>query len=282
MAGGAGDMNRPSAGGRLLGAHRPAGGSLRGASPVGSATARFRNLLPKKPYCSDDLSQGLKIRGVAIAVGMRYIQFDGPGMVNSLVFDVDRWGAGVAAEEVGLPTPNLAVVNPANGHAHLSYFLRYGVCKTPKGRMGPLRYLAAIERAFIDRLDADRGYAGLVTKNPLHASWITRVVHTHEYEMAELSDDIDLSAHKEGGRGSKRLVVSGLGRNCSMFDVVRFWAYESISQYWGPGQYDSWCRAVLHECQLVNGGFQVPLPFSEVKATSRSIAKWWCPSGRDA
>ncbi|WP_442478233.1 replication initiation protein [Vibrio thalassae] len=34
-----------------------------------------------------------------------------------------------------------------------------------------MRYAAAIESAMIERLKADRGFAGLLTKNPLHPHW---------------------------------------------------------------------------------------------------------------
>ncbi|HCG3424429.1 TPA: primase C-terminal domain-containing protein, partial [Acinetobacter baumannii] len=65
----------------------------------------------------------------------------------------------------------------------------------------------------------------------------------------------------------------GLGRNCMMFDTVRFWAYEAIRAFIS-GSPDSWYAEVLKVAINANGAFLEPLPYSEVKATAKSIARW--------
>ena len=58
-----------------------------------------------------------------------------------------------------------------------------------------------------------------------------------------------------------------------MFDVVRKLAYKAIRACL-EGGYDSWYQKVLNMAINANGAFLEPLPYSEVKATAKSIAKW--------
>uniref|UniRef100_UPI001555E025 primase C-terminal domain-containing protein n=1 Tax=Halomonas hibernica TaxID=2591147 RepID=UPI001555E025 len=63
----------------------------------------------------------------------------------------------------------------------------------------------------------------------------------------------------------------GLGRNCTLFEKLRQWAYKAIRQGWPDA--DRWYEAVLTRARAYND-FDAPLPDSEVKATARSVAKW--------
>ena len=69
-----------------------------------------------------------------------------------------------------------------------------------------------------------------------------------------------------------------------MFDQGREWAYSAIRDHWAPNGLSRWSEAVLARLSALNGQFLEPLPFSEVKATARSISKWtWrniTPQGR--
>jgi hypothetical protein len=58
-----------------------------------------------------------------------------------------------------------------------------------------------------------------------------------------------------------------------MFDIVRFWAYQAVRQYLNSG-FDNWHTAVLEQAMSANGAFLEPLPYSEVKATAKSISRW--------
>ena len=137
-------------------------------------------------------------------------------------------------------------------------------------RIKPLRYLAAIEGALCRQLEADPDFAGLVTKNPLHDSWETVVVHDHQYTLAELAQPLDLRL----ASNEKAYRDAGLGRNVTAFDAVRLWAYSAVRDFWGPNGLNRWSAAVLGKVDEVNRQFPQPLPFSEVKAISKSIAGW--------
>jgi hypothetical protein len=64
-----------------------------------------------------------------------------------------------------------------------------------------------------------------------------------------------------------------------MFDTVRKWAYKAIRAHRG-GIYTSWLDEVIKHCLSVNEAFLEPLPYSEVKATAKSIATYcWKKDG---
>ncbi len=239
---------------------------------------RFAEHLPRKPYCTDDLTTGLQIRSLKNALQRAYIQPNGPGMIWTMVYDIDH--ACVNPEDwwpiwetAGLPAPNMAVMNHRTKRGHLIYLLEAGVCRTELAHLKPLRYIASIERAYTVALDADIGYAGLICKNPFNDRWQVWEIHGNPYTLAELAAYVDLTA-KAARLPSNASESFGLERNCTMFDTGRKWAYRAIREYWAPNGLDSWSKAVLERLQAINGEFPKPLPFAEVKATAKSITKW--------
>ena len=50
----------------------------------------FRQRLPYRPYCTDDLSTGLHVRPALTALEKRYVQYNPPSIINWLAFDIDR------------------------------------------------------------------------------------------------------------------------------------------------------------------------------------------------
>ena len=99
--------------------------------------------------------------------------------------------------------------------------------------------------------------------------WEVTLLNPRPFELDELADYVDLENKPKKSENE----VSGLGRNCSMFDSVRFWAYKAIREHLDGGL-DSWYSEVLKVAVKSNGAFLEPLPYSEVKATAKSIAKW--------
>ena len=238
----------------------------------------FYQNLPHKPYCTDELDElgaGLIIRQKKTAIQMPYIQHNPPFMVNSLVFDIDRSDAFFSWSDANLAPPNWISKNPRNGHAHIGYLLATPVCRTYKGRESVLRYLASIEQAYTEALNADRGYVGLITKNPTHSKWETHILTEQPYELGYLADFVDLKALPK-----KPAESTGLGRNCTLFDIVRWWAYDAIRAFIS-GSYDGWHREVLNVAVNANCAFLEPLPYSEVKATAKSVSRWvWRNHGK--
>ena len=237
-------------------------------------SADFYEKLPKKPYCSDDLGHGVIIRPKSTAIQMQYIQHNPPCLITSLVFDIDRSDAYFAWSDANLPPPTWIAKNRQNNHAHVGYMLATPVCTTHRARQNVIEYLAKIEQAYSLALGADRGYTGLITKNPCHGAWENHIFGVEPYELNYLADFVELQELKTDLKE-----VSGLGRNCMMFDTVRKWAYKAIREHRGS-TFDVWLGEVLKMAINANGAFIEPLPYSEVKATAKSIARYcWKKDG---
>ena len=223
------------------------------------------DIFPCKPYCTDDLASGLVIRPRPIALTKKYIQINDL-MIKALILDLDYSDAGSAWIEAGIARPSWICMNKKNGHAHLAWLLKSPIPKTPSARQSPLRYFSAIEYNMGRVLGADTSYAGLITKNPLHSHWKTIFHGNLAYSLDELASGIDLE--------EKPKIITGTGRNVTVFDTVRVWAYSAVRSYWKPDGFKEWSKAVESQVRAVNATFSVPLPESEIRSLTRSIAKW--------
>jgi len=141
-------------------------------------------------------------------------------------------------------------------------------------RDAPLRYLCAVESMMRERLQADPGYSGLITKNPAHPLWRTLRGPRLAYDLCELAEYLPgIEKYRPKRRAPEEV---GLGRNVALFDLTRKWAYKAIRSYWGGGL-DGWNRwlSVANSRSLVyNGDFKQPLGGREVWHIARSVAKW--------
>lgn len=223
--------------------------------------------LARRPYCSDDPSlTGVRIRSQAQALAHSHIQPNSPGLCWRLVFDVDRPGALFAADDANVAPPNWIAVNPKNGHAHIGYELAEPVTTGEAGRAAPIRFAAAVERGYTLALDADRGYSGLICKNPTSSRWWTHIHNPKPYDLPELAEWLP-ALPKAPAKGE---APSGaVGRNVALFDALRRWAYrQPINQAPSLEQFRSACRYKAAELNV--GG----LPENELDHLARSVSKW--------
>ena len=228
----------------------------------------FNDRLPHKPYFSDELQCGLRIAGKERAILAKYIQFNQPHAQFWLCFDVDRPGAAIDWSDRNAPAPTISIMNKANGHAHLLYALKTAVRTAPDGKIKPLKYAAAVESALRNKLGADVGYSGLICKNPNHENWQVSVWQEELYTLDWLADYLDLNSVND-----KSIVPDyGLGRNCTLFDKTRKWAYRAIRQGWP--EYEKWLKACYERSCAYNLQFAAPLDENEVKGIAKSIASW--------
>ena len=232
----------------------------------------FFKKLPYKPFCSFGKGGKTLIRSKKHAIQYPLIQVNHVHTVQYLIFDIDAPDAYLHFFDENLPVPTWIAKNKKNGHCHVCYELKTPVCKTANAKLEPLRYLASVEYTYAKKLGADLRYSGLLTKNPVDRDWEVTLLNPRPFELGELADYVDLETKPKKTENEKN-EVSGLGRNCMMFDVVRKWAYKAIRACLGDG-YDSWYQKVLNMSLDANGAFLDPLPYSEVKATAKSIAKW--------
>lgn len=233
--------------------------------PSNALAALVRAHAPRRPWCAE-VKHAARVRSFSTAVRAPYIQLNPPAQAVWMVLDIDRPNAASAWDDAGLPPPTYVAINKANGHAHLGYALAEPVCTTDVARRAPLRYLEAIEHAFITRLGADALYSGPLAKNPLHSTWqIWEPANAPTFELGYLAEFVDLSK-----RPPPR--PAGVGRNCDLFDGLRHWAYSAIRSYWRPGGEDDWWNAVRRHAESLNE-FPIPLGNSEVAGIARSVAR---------
>jgi hypothetical protein len=135
--------------------------------------------------------------------------------------------------------------------------------------------LANITEALRFEMDGDAGYAEVVCKNPHHGDWEVEVPRIELYDLGELADHVDLEASDRRIRATPKRQLSGLGRNCSLFDSLRVWSYKEINRYRTSlvCNVDSWNELVADKARRLNV-FANPLPDNEIRAIARSVAKW--------
>lgn len=245
--------------------------------------------IPQKPYCKDYKDAPMRIRSYASAIKRRYIQVNPPHLRTFLLFDIDRCGAAIAWEDAGLPMPAWGAMNRENGYAHLAYALSAPVLTADyEGRQRPLRYLAAIEAAYKHELGGDAGFVSLITKNPVHPHWKTLRGIPEAiagYDLDYLAEFIDLRRFRPKV-GRTRLDAEGLGRNCTVFNVVSQWAYSHVLPFKADSGFREWSDAVFRQCLSVNGDFPTPMHEKEVKCIAKSISNWvwyrFTPQGKSA
>lgn len=224
------------------------------------------------PSATDDLNKGTYRQPRAEALGRRYIQTNPSALITSLVIDVDHDDAllRVMEHETGVPVPSYVAQSPS-GRAHVAYLLKAPVCRTDNARLEPMRFAARVERGLVNALSGDLGYAGFLTKNPVHEHWETFWATDHLYSLGELATQ--LMGWVPSTLPPRAADNSGLGRNVALFNRVRLWSYRAVRNHWDSGV-DGWESATLAYALTVNEEFSAPLDTSEVAHLARSVSRW--------
>ncbi|MDV7393619.1 primase C-terminal domain-containing protein, partial [Arthrospira platensis SPKY1] len=87
-------------------------------------------------------------------------------------------------------------------------------------------------------------------------------------DLDGLASWLDLTQYNDR---RKNLPDYGLGRNCTLFDRLRHWAYKAIRQGWPS--YERWLMAVEQRAHAYND-FSTPLSSNEVDHIAKSVAKF--------
>ena len=231
--------------------------------------------LPLYPYASDDLRTGIYRMSRSDALGRRYIEANPDAISNLLVVDIDHADAKLRAMwDRHDWLPNAIVENPKNGHAHAVWALEEPVTRTEYARRKPIAFAAAVTEGLRRSVDGDAGYSGLITKNPEHDSWSADWLTGHLHSLGELSSHLTEAGFMPAPswKKTRRKKPTGLGRNCTLFETARVWAYREVRFHWGDSQ--GLAEAIEFEALALNAEFSEPLPFSEVRAIARSIHRW--------
>lgn len=235
--------------------------------------------LPRRPLASWQKTGPYRHMKRANALELPYVESNPLVMRSLVITDRDASDADYAAELAHLPAPSYVALNPHTKAGHIVYGLKNPVCLSDAARRRPVNLLARIEHGLNTALDGDPSYGGRITKNPLNAQHVTlwgEALYSL-YELAKALDDI--KALPSAGNPRKTVQTSIVGRNCSLFDITRRWAYRGISNYW-KAPAEAWERAVyshateVNETIIANDFTTGPLSWTEVTHISRSIARW--------
>jgi hypothetical protein len=235
---------------------------------------RLFNTLPSAPYCSSDKTAKLKL-AKSDALNFPYIQINTANFKNWLVFDLDHNNP-MIWEDVDLPPPNFTVASPTTNTSHLFYAIP-GVATSAKARSAPIRYMKAVYEAMALKLKADLAYSGPVAKTPGHPWWRTHEFHNHLYDLGELSEYVDLQTEPKWKKGPE-LDDFSHSRNCTLFEITRFFAYAKVDEARRQSSLVEFEKLVRNFATSRNRfshkGWNYDLRDSDVKATSKSIARW--------
>lgn len=236
---------------------------------MGAVKDVYRDRLPTRLFATDDLKRGIRKYHVLEGVLKAIVQHNWRHSVSWLVFDIDKTTASVDWIDRPIPAPNIVAINPENGHGHYFYGLHTPVHDYTGASEKALRYLGSVDVALTELLDSDRGYSKLLSKNPLHDRWVTLFPRQGLYDLDELAGWVELDKYQDRRR---RLPNTGLGRNVTLFERLRLWAYRERRQpYLSEEMFHA---AVRNRALVINAEFVPPLPHSEVRATARSVARW--------
>lgn len=233
----------------------------------------YENLLPRRPYCANCLTDGLIIRSRDTALTFAHIQHNDPMEIRWIVFDDDHSDAATRWETCRVQAPNFVSINPDNGRGHLGYALRSPItANASNGRAHPMEFVAAIERGMAKLLNSDQGYTRLIAKNAKNNRWRTTWFAPYPYELGELAKDLSQSDMRKPNRIEQ---ISGLGRNSSVFDELREIAYHTIFAHkMEGGNQSSWIARIEKIAFSINIQFSHPLSIAEVRGISKSVARW--------
>ena len=252
--------------------------------PVSEVSDRFNTpdtalnrLLLEAPYlsrCSDNKTASL-VRPRNHAVRFPYMQVNRVDMKSWLVFDLDHSNPFIWEDE-GLPTPNIIVSNPASGSSHLYYAIN-PVCTSDNARENPIKFMKAIYKAMVKRLDADPGYSGPVGKTPGHPWWRTTELHADEYSLGELWEYVEIESDEYQYK-EKDLEAVSHSRHLTLFEHLRFFAYSQVDKHREEGSFKSFYSVVESFAEKNNSfrsaGFSQNLTFSQTKAIVKSVSRW--------
>ncbi|WP_432548398.1 replication initiation protein [Kineococcus sp. SYSU DK004] len=243
--------------------------SVRKDAPMG-AQAWTEAWSPRRPLATDDLSRGCWRQSRDDALARRYLEHSPKALLSMLVIDVDHEDTLIRALQRPRthPMPSWIAESPS-GRGHVGWVLKTPVVRTDAGRMQPMRFAAKVEEGLRRSLDGDVGFAGLLTKNPVHDDWVTTWGSGHLYELGELAKGLG----ELMPRTLPRRVVdcSGFSRNVALFNRLRLWAYRARRRY---SDQREWEQVVAAFAVNVNPEFAVPLPAQEVAQTAQSVARW--------
>lgn len=228
------------------------------------------NSLPEKVRCTDNFEEGTKYQKKENALQKKYIEFN-QLYKKYIIIDLDYPNSAYAFEELNLPPPTIITINPINTYSHYKYELNTPVYYTENARRRPQLFYENVDMSLTTILRGDRDYVGKFAKNPLSNHWKV-IKHNVSYDLEQFKDYIDIAGHKVGRKFVDVLLG---GRNVSLFNTLRFWAYAAVHTF---DNYNLFQLSTDQQASYINTQFTNHtsgiLGFKEVLNTSKSVGTW--------
>lgn len=257
---------------------------VRRGLPV-DADSLFR-LLPRRPTVAHELRDGCWQADRREACGAPYIVLNTATHVNWLTVDIDRETTIDAlldlVDELGLPLPAFLVQNgtprddrkPVIGRMHVTWLLATPVQRGERGRSRPQAFARRILRALTRALGGDPGFTNTLVKNPLAGGTNAKPTRTawiggRAVDLFELADRLDLS-----DAPARRAAERGLGRNVTLFDAARAYAYAIVDDMREMARKSAFAAAVQAHATGLNLETVRPLGPREVRTIVESVVDW--------
>ena len=193
---------------------------------------------------------------------------DGPAAYGRLM---------LAVTDRDIPLPNW-IVHRDSGGAHGVWTLARPVLRGPQARAHPLHLLARASEYLAEIIQADAGYNGVLSHNPmtpdpeqrLKTDWLRR----EPYPLAELAEVVPFRWTRP------RVPQTAIGRNCAMFEALMKWAGRAANQDLPtlPA-----AMAIYRETCSSYPAAAHPFPVREVEGIARSVDRYrrrWKEQGR--
>ena len=233
---------------------------------------------PLRPLCSNEKDGSYRRRSRQDALEYAYIETN-PLCIQSLVVadvdDGDWWDY----DRAGIPAPSWRTYTLLDSSYHAVWALRDPVCLTDASSRALVNLLARAEAGLRRAVHADSSYGGRITKNPLNTRHTTTWGINDEnsadsldaYTLRELASALDYAHLLPKLHERRALIASEVGRNVSLFDTTRNWAYRAVQRYWDETVF---AYTMNKNFGVIADEWGVPLPTTEVKHLARSISKW--------
>ena len=156
---------------------------------------------------------------------------------------------------------NWSVTRKDGGGTHLIWTLDRPVLTGPDMRISPIRLLGRVAEYYAQVFEADPGYTGVLTHNPMAAAhgrgFFTNWGRHEAYRLDELAAVIPF------GWRIPKVALTAAGRNCALFDALRRFA----------GSPDNAEHDLFAVAMAINQGFDIPLGVPEVRGIAKSVTK---------
>ncbi|EQB8437100.1 replication initiation protein [Pseudomonas aeruginosa] len=238
-----------------------------------TALELYKSKLPPKPYHTNNYTFGKQVGSLKSALKSTYLQPNSLTHKYFIILDLDSDTSVLDWTDKGLPPPHLIVRNLDNGRSHMTYILNTSVKIDVSGRLKPLKYCSDVEHGLAVRVGADMNYNGLLTKNPFNSSAFKVLSFADQpYDLDYLNEFVDKELVKKQREAKKKKNIEdgfASGRNCTLFDNLRVWAYNNW-QHHHPAELQS----VIHEQAEQFNNFECQLGRREVDTIADSVYRF--------